>query len=491
MAASSPSSLVGSGSLSRLVTGAVVVASAVVPLVLVAVAASLLWRGAVDAQVARGQQVATTTATLLGVANETGSAADLEFARAYVGAVVGDGSGDLEVIIATDPTGAVVVGAAGGRYADVTAGLSALSALSTQSSSALPGVVIDATITARDRRSRAEAPAGRVLVGLRPPPMPWRVVIGLGLLGMALAAAVILVVTSLLRRRAILPLEDLTRGLLAVGEGRVDAGVAEIDQVRSPGVRPVREVEGLLDAFDAMVRGVRDRQALLSRLEQGVGAQVAADASILEAPPRRADVSVVVVDIRDFTALQASLRPEQVGAFVDAVLSAFVTVVERHGGHVERFLGDGLVAIFGAPRATPDHAVRACACALDLEAAARRLAEQGQQQGVARFVVGVGVASGSATVGAVGPPRRRVYQAMGDVPALARKIQQEAKNQDLGALVSDVVFAAAREGLVGVTWKKLPPMVMRGVGMPVTLYRPERPARDHDDVTALVGRSSP
>jgi class 3 adenylate cyclase len=488
MAASSPSSLVASGSLSRLVTGAVVVASAVVPLILVAVAASLLWRGAVDAQVARGQQVATTTATLLGVANETGSAADLDVARAYVGAVVGDGSGDLEAIVATDPTGAVVVGAAGGRYADVTTGLAALSA---QSSSALPGVVVDATITARDRRSRAEAPAGRVLVGLRPPPMPWRVVIGLGLLGMALVAAVILVVTSLLRRRAILPLEDLTRGLLAVGEGRVDAGVAEIDQVRNPGVRPVREVEGLLDAFDAMVRGVRDRQALLSRLEQGVGAQVAADASILEAPPRRADVSVVVVDIRDFTALQASLRPEQVGAFVDAVLSAFVTVVERHGGHVERFLGDGLVAIFGAPRATPDHAVRACACALDLEAAARRLAEQGQEQGVARFVVGVGVASGSATVGAVGPPRRRVYQAMGDVPALARKIQQEAKNQGLGALVSDVVFAAAREGLVGVTWKKLPPMVMRGVGVPVTLYRPERLARDHDDVTALVGRRSP
>jgi class 3 adenylate cyclase len=481
----SSSSLAGPGSLSRLVTGAVVVASAVVPLILVAVAASLLWRGAVDAQVARGQQVATTTATLLGVANETGSGADLEVARAYVGAVVGDGSGDLDAIVAIDPAGAVVVGAAGGRHPDVKA------ALATLSTSALPGVVIDATITARDRRTRAESPAGRVLVGLRPPPMPWRVVIGLGLLGMALAAAVILVVTSLLRRRAILPLEDLTRGLLAVGEGRVDAGVAEIDQVRSPGVRPVREVEGLLDAFDAMVRGVRERQTLLSRLEQGVGAQVAADTSILEAPPRRADVSVVVVDIRDFTALQASLRPEQVGAFVDGLLSAFVTVVERHGGHVERFLGDGLVAIFGAPRATTDHAVRACACALDLEAAARRLAEQGQQQGVARFVVGVGVASGSATVGAVGPPRRRVYQAMGDVPALARKIQQEAKSQGLGALVSDVVFAAAREGLVGVTWKKLPPMVMRGVGMPVTLYRPERPARDHDDVTALVGRSSP
>jgi class 3 adenylate cyclase len=110
---------------------------------------------------------------------------------------------------------------------------------------------------------------------------------------------------------------------------------------------------------------------------------------------------------------------------------------------------------------------------------------------VARFVVGVGVASGSATVGAVGPPRRRVYQAMGDVPALARKVQQEAKNQGLGVLVSEAVFTAARDVGSGITWKKLPPMVMRGVGMPVTLYRPERPARANDDVTALVGRHSP
>lgn len=472
------------GSLSRLVTVAIVVASAVVPFVVVGVAGALLWRGAVDAQVARGQQMSATTATLLGVANETGSAADLEVARAFVGAVVGDGSGDLEGIVATDAEGRVVVGAVSPRLGAPAAALQVLS------SSTAPGVIIDATVTARDRRSRAEAPAGRVLVALRSPQMPWRVVIGLGLLGTALAAAVTLVVTSMLRRRALEPLEDLTRGLLAVGEGRVAAGVDEIDAVRSTGVRPVREVDGLLDAFDAMVRGVRERQALVARLEQGVGAQVAADVSILEAPPSRADVAVLVVDIRDFTALQASLRPEQVGAFVDAVLFAFVTVVERHGGHVERFLGDGLVALFGAPRATGDHVARACACALDLEAAARRLAEEGRQQGVARFVVGVGVASGSATVGAVGPRHRRVYQAMGDVPALARKIQQEAKNQGLGVLVSEAVFSAARD-VGGITWKKLPPMVMRGVGMPVTLYRPERAARDDDDVTALVGRRSP
>lgn len=472
------------GSLSRLVTSTIVVASAVVPVVVLVVAGGVLWRSAQEAQIGRGQQMAATTATLLGVAAESGSAADVEVARAFVAATVGDGQGDIEAVVATDPSGAIVLGAVSSRFADAATALRELEA------SGHAGVVVEATITARDRTTRREEPAGRIVIGLRSPTMPWRMLLGLSLLSLGLVSGVIVVATSVLRRRALEPLEDLTQGLLAVAAGRIDAGVAEIDGVRRPDVRPVREVDGLLDAFDAMVRGVRERQRLTSRLEQGLGAQVASDATLLEAPPRRLDVAVVVVDIRDFTALQASLRPEQVGAFVDAALTSFVTVVERHGGHVERFLGDGLIALFGAPTQSADSVVRATACALDLELVSKRLQADSQQKGIARFTVGVGVACGSAVVGAVGPPKRRVYQAMGDVPALARKIQQEAKNQGLGVLVSEAVVDVVGDALPAVHFTKLPPMAMRGIGLPVTLYRPERAARANDGVTALVDRRS-
>jgi class 3 adenylate cyclase len=306
----------------------------------------------------------------------------------------------------------------------------------------------------------------------------------------ACAAAASLAVTSVLRRRVLDPLESLSRGLDAVAEGRVDDARADVDAAHAPTSRPLREVDALVDAFDAMVRGVREREALVRRLEQGVGAQVASDPAALERAPRRQPVAVVVVDVRDFTPLQASLSPEVAGAFVDTLLSTFVDVVERHGGHVERFLGDGLIALFGAPGSAADHVARACACACDLEVAARHLVEASMQKGIPRFVIGVGVAAGTATVGAVGPPRRRIFQAMGDVPALARKVQQEAKNQGFGVLVTEEVAAAARDVVPGLTWKKLPPLVLRGVGMPVTLYRVERPARARDEVTALVDRRS-
>jgi class 3 adenylate cyclase len=470
-----------SGGLSRLVSGTIVAASAVVPVVVLAVAGLFLWRSAQEAQVARGQQMAATTATLLSVAAETRSAADLEVARAFASATVGDGDGDVEAVVATDPSGAIILGAVSARFVDAAMALRALEASGA-------GVVVEAAVTARDRTTRSEEPAGRIVVGLRAPTMPWRLLLGLSSLCLGLVSGVVVVATSVLRRRAVEPLEDLTQGLLAVAAGRINEGVAEIDGVRRPDIRPVREIDGLLDAFDAMVRGVRERQRLTSRLEQGLGAQVAADATLLEAPPRRLDVAVVVVDIRDFTALQASLRPEQVGAFVDAALTAFVIVVERHGGHVERFLGDGLIALFGAPTERHDAVVRATACALDLEQVSQRLLADSQQDGIARFTVGVGVACGSAVVGAVGPPKRRVYQAMGDVPALARKIQQEAKNQGLGVLVSEAVVDVVGDALPAVRFAKLPPMAMRGIGLPVILYRPERAARANDGLTALVDR---
>lgn len=460
----------------RFVVTAVVGASLVVPTTLVALAGVAFWRSAVEAQVARGQQVAATTATLMAVARESGSAADLAVATAFVRAVIGD---DVEAVVVLDANQAVVTSGQGPRFADAAAARQSL-----QGPSA--GVVVDATILERDRQTGVQTPGGRVLVGLKQPSVPVRLVVGFATVGIAVAAGVALLLVSLLRRRALWPLSAVTRGLQAVAGGNVAIAATAVDEVRTPGQRPLKEIDALLDAFDALVRGEKERQRLTTRLEQGMGSQVARDQHSLERAPSQQAVAVVVVDVRDFTALQASLTPELAVGFVDRLLSTFVAVVERHGGHVERFMGDGLVALFGAPTPTVDYISSALACAVDLEVAARHLVEAEKARGVPRFVVGIGVAAGTATVGAVGPASRRSFAAMGEVPALARKIQQEAKNQGFTVLVGEEVYAAAKNAVAGVTWKKLPPMVIRGVGMPQTLYRPERPARANDDVTALV-----
>lgn len=474
----------------RFVVGAVVVASLVVPTTLVAAAGVTFWRSAVEAQVARGQQVAATTATLIAVARESGSAADLAVATAFVRAVISD---DVFAVVVLDAQQAIVTSGQGSAFADGRAALQVMEAQEQQAQQPRgqgqgpgAGVVVDATILERDRQTGVQTPGGRVLVGLKRPSVPVRLVVGFAVVGVALAAGVALLLVSLLRRRALWPLSAVTRGLQAVAGGDLGVAAAAVDDVRTPGQRPLKEIDALLDAFDALVRGEKERQRLTTRLEQGMGSQVARDQHSLERAPSQQAVAVVVVDVRDFTALQASLKPELAVGFVDRLLSTFVAVVERHGGHVERFMGDGLVALFGAPTPTVDYISSALACAVDLEVAARHLVEAEKARGVPRFVVGIGVAAGTATVGAVGPASRRSFAAMGEVPALARKIQQEAKNQGFTVLVGEEVYAAAKNAVAGLTWKKLPPMVIRGVGMPQTLYRPERPARANDDVTALV-----
>ncbi|HEY1101343.1 MAG TPA: adenylate/guanylate cyclase domain-containing protein [Myxococcota bacterium] len=455
------------GSLARFVVVAVVVAALAVPLGLVGVATIFADRNGVEQQVARGQQLATTAATLIGVARDTGSAADLDVLRAFLRAVVVD---DVGYVVIVGADGEVVA-------AEVQAGLAAPMALKDEAPKG--SVVVEAEVKERDRTSGVEAGIGRVLVGLQRPTLPWRALIAFALVAVIAAIIVAVVVVSVLRRRALRPLSAVTAGLsrVAAGESNVDVDVHS----------GMREIEDLVEAFDALVHGGRERGRLVARLEQGMGAQLARDHGAFDRAPQQQHVAVLFVDVRDFTPLQAALGPELALSVLDRLLSGFVAVVERHGGHVERFLGDGLVALFGAPDPMPDAAARATACAVDLEVVARRLGEA-EKDRVPRFVIGVGVAAGTALVGAVGPPSRRVFAAFGEVPALARRVQQEAKSQSLTVLVTEDVFNAARDHVEHVRWKKLPPMVVRGVGMPLSLYRPSRDERRNDDVTTVTRR---
>ncbi len=464
------------GSIGGVVTGAVVIAAAVVPLVLAVVAAVLTQRMAVDARLARGQHVASATATLIGVARESASLADLDTVGASINAAIDD-EVDAVVVRDNDDNPLFVAMAPTVDAAGLSASLER-----PQSGS----FVVDAEVRERDRQSGTMAPIARVQVRLRAPEPPLVLLFGIMFLGVVASIVVVAVTLRRLRKRAFGPLFNITSALQRAAAGDVAGALAVVDDARSPWQRPLAEIDTLTDAFDALLRATREREGLKAQLAQGMGEQVASRGAFSEQAPRVADVAVVVVDVRDFTALQASLSPELAVAFVDRLLTAFVLVVERHGGHVERFLADGIVALFGAPNASADAVVRAAACAVDLEVSARHLVEAERALGTPRFVVGVGVAAGKSPVGVVGPPSRRAFMALGEVPARAKKIQQEAKSQALGVLVDDVVYAAAKDALPHTTWKKLPPLVVRGVGVPLTLYRPQRVARDNDDVTAMI-----
>jgi adenylate cyclase len=154
------------------------------------------------------------------------------------------------------------------------------------------------------------------------------------------------------------------------------------------------------------------------------------------------EICVMFLDIRDFTAYARGRPPEQVVDLLNRVFAFAIDAVDRHHGVVNKFLGDGFMAMFGAPLDDPSAAVHAVAAARDILAEVDRL---NLTDGDWRLRVGIGLHAGPAVTGNVGSPRRKEFTVIGDVVNLAARIEQ--LNKDFGSrlLVSDAVGRALGE----------------------------------------------
>ena len=141
-------------------------------------------------------------------------------------------------------------------------------------------------------------------------------------------------------------------------------------------------------------------------------------------------VTLLFADIRGFTTIAERLPAEAVVELLNAALSRLSDAVFAHSGTLDKFTGDGLMAIFGAPVAQPDDAARAVAAGLAMLEAIRDLDAQ-QPAGAPRLAIGVGIHTGEAIVGNIGSARRLDYTAIGDAVNLASRV--EGLTKELGA----------------------------------------------------------
>jgi adenylate cyclase len=164
----------------------------------------------------------------------------------------------------------------------------------------------------------------------------------------------------------------------------------------------------------------------------------------LEGAGQTREVSVLFSDIRGFTTLSETKAPGEVVALLNGYFSRQVDVVFSHGGSLDKFIGDCIMALWGAPLDDAEHARRAVACALDmadtLQAFKRELGAAD-----ASFDVGIGIHSGPAVVGLIGSDRRREYTAIGDTVNLASRIEGLTKDAKRRILVSRDTMLACRE----------------------------------------------
>jgi adenylate cyclase len=226
------------------------------------------------------------------------------------------------------------------------------------------------------------------------------------------------------------------------------------------GLRLRRQFEKTLDAVTA-----RDRVTNL--FGQHVSPQIVERllSSGAATPSESRRVCVMFVDIRGFTAAAHRRTPAQVVARLNTAFDVMVGVVDRHGGIINKFLGDGFLAMFGAPLDDPHAARNAVAAAREM-VTATEAANRGSDWPIR---IGIGIHIGDAVTGNVGSPRRKEFTVIGDTVNLAARLEKLNKEFGSQILISaDVHQDAGEDADAG---KFLGPVEVRGMPQPIPVWR--------------------
>lgn len=235
-------------------------------------------------------------------------------------------------------------------------------------------------------------------------------------------------------------------GSLAQAMGAVLAG----DLSRRVTLRRGDEVGFLARAFNEMVSGLAERERVKDLFGRFVSRDVAS-AVIGGALPlggERRTVTILFQDVRGFTTIAESTTPDALVRVVNRLFTAMVEAVEREGGVIRQFVGDGVMALFGAPVAHDDDAERAVRAALRMVASLPALNASLADEGIPPIRIGVGVHTGDVIAGLIGPDRRSEYGVVGDAVNLASRIEGLTRELETTILVSAATAARLGPGFL-------------------------------------------
>ncbi len=308
---------------------------------------------------------------------------------------------------------------------------------------ALPMINIITGLVAAALSSADSAPGGGASLGLD-------VLIAIGV-----AFTISFELSVLLTKSILRPIEDLGKGIEAVRRGDYETAVP---------VTTADELGELSAGFNQMVRGLAEREkireAFGTYLDREVADYILSEGFSPEGVEM--EVSLLFCDVRNFTAFADDAAAPEVVARLNELFESLVPVIARHGGHVDKFIGDGLLAVFGAPEPYPDHADRAVRAAVEMAECANH-----GDKGLLR--VGIGVNSGAVVAGSIGGGGRLDFSVIGDPVNVAARV--EAATRELGEEV--LITDATRRLLSGqIEVLSRGPQELRGKSEPIELWAP-------------------
>lgn len=256
----------------------------------------------------------------------------------------------------------------------------------------------------------------------------------------ALVALTIAIIVCIdLSRRVARPVEVLSRAVDKIGHGNLDTRVD---------LKSRDEFAQLGQAVNQMAKALGETKTLRGALARYLSYQVAEDiirsGNMPTLQGERKKVSVLFLDIRGFVNMTKTMTPEVIVALLNEFLDRMVEVVFRHKGTLDKFLGDGLMVLFGAPLDDDQHEYHAVCAAIDMCREAKRLDQQWKSRGLSGLRIGIGINTGIAVVGNIGSNQRMDYTAIGKTVNLASRLENATKTFKHDILVSESTYHAIK-----------------------------------------------
>ena len=184
---------------------------------------------------------------------------------------------------------------------------------------------------------------------------------------------------------------------------------------------------------------------------------------------RKAELTVLFSDVRGFTTISEGLEPDQLAALMNEYLGAMTVVVRRHRGTLDKYIGDAIMAFWGAPVDDPEHAKNAVLTGLEMHVALDELNKDLLARGWPELKIGVGVNTGTMTVGDMGSPVRQSYTVMGDAVNLGSRLEGITKQYGVGMIAGESTRELLKKGFA---FRELDRVRVKGKEDPVAIYEP-------------------
>ncbi len=198
-------------------------------------------------------------------------------------------------------------------------------------------------------------------------------------------------------------------------------------------------------------------------------ARMARDPTRYDMQPKEAELTLLFSDVRDFTHTSEGLKPRELGEYINEYLTAMSGIIRsRHGGTLDKYIGDAIMAFWGAPLEDPQHARRALLAALDMQKECIALNARFAARGWPALKIGIGLNSGRVRVGDMGSQVRRAYTAMGDAVNVASRLEGRTKYYGVGVLAGEATRALAPD----VLFREVDRIKVKGREGAITVYEP-------------------